>query len=100
MVADIFYPIFILKITVLVCFLQKKLGTSPQPGHLPERPGGLTAPPIPQAAKKKNKKKTMRTYFSWIIPCLLLVILSFTWLTSLYSLVKLIKSRFYSAKLS
>ena len=57
MVADIFYPIFILKITVLVCFLQKKLGTSPQPGHLPERPGGLTAPPIPQAAKKKNKKK-------------------------------------------
>ena len=57
MVADIFYPIFILKITVLVCFLQKKLGTSPQPGHLPERPGGLTAPPIPQAEKKKKQKK-------------------------------------------
>ena len=57
MVADIFYPIFILKITVLVCFLQKKLGTSPQPGHLPERPGGLTAPPIPHAEKKKKKKK-------------------------------------------
>ena len=62
MVADIFYPIFILKITVLVCFLQKKLGTSPQPGHLPERPGGLTAPPIPQAAKKM-----VCPYFSWII---------------------------------
>ena len=57
MVADIFYPIFNLKITVLVCFIQKKLGTSPQSGHLPEPPGGLTAPPIPQAAKKKNKKK-------------------------------------------
>ena len=57
MVADIFYPIFILKIIVLVCFLQKKLGTSPQPGHLPERPGGLTAPTIPQAAKKKKQKK-------------------------------------------
>ena len=47
MVADIFYPIFNLKITVLVRFIQKKLGTSPQSGHLPEPPGGLTAPPIP-----------------------------------------------------
>ena len=90
MVADIFYPIFNLKITVLVCFIQKKLGTSPQSGHLPEPPGGLTAPPIPQAAKKKTKKKTVGIYLSWIIPCLLLVILGFTWLTSLYSFVRLI----------
>ena len=70
MVADIFYPIFILKITVLVCFLQKKLGTSPQPGHLPERPGGLTAPPIPQAAKKKKQKKNDAPIFFLAFPLL------------------------------
>ena len=58
MVADIFYPIFTLKITVLACFIQEKqknLGASSPPGHLPGPPGGVTAPPIPQAEKKKKK---------------------------------------------
>ena len=59
MVADIFYPIFTLKITVLACFIQEKqknLGASSPPGHLPGPPGGLTAPPlpIPPAAKKND----------------------------------------------
>ena len=50
MVADIFYPIFTLKITVLVSFIQEKqknLGASSPPGHLLGPPGGLTAPPPP-----------------------------------------------------
>ena len=60
MVADIFYPIFTLNITVLASFIQEKqknLGASSPPGHLPGPPGGLTAPPpptIPPAAKKKR----------------------------------------------
>ena len=59
MVADIFYPIFTLKITVLACFIQEKqknLGASSPPGHLPGPPGGLTAPPppYPQLQKKND----------------------------------------------
>ena len=69
MVADIFYPIFTLKITVLACFIQEKqknLGASSPPGHLPGPPGGLTAPPTPPYPQLQ--KKTMRPYFFWIIP--------------------------------
>ena len=50
MVADIFYPIFTLKIPVLASFIQEKqknLGASSPPGQLPGPPGGLTAPPPP-----------------------------------------------------
>ena len=55
MVADIFYPILTLKITVLALFYTKKRsGASPPPEHHPGTPGGLTAPPIPPAAKKKK----------------------------------------------
>ena len=55
MVADIFYPILTLKITVLALFYTKKRsGASPPPEHHPGPPGGLTAPPIPPAAKKKR----------------------------------------------
>ena len=62
MVADIFYLMFTLKITVLAYFIQKKKsGTSPPPEHHPGPPGCLTAPPIPLAAKKKQK--TMHPYF-------------------------------------
>ena len=52
MVTDIFYPILTLKVTVLACFMKKKIGALPLPGNLPGPPGGLTAPPIPPAAKK------------------------------------------------
>ena len=53
MVVNIFYPIFTLKITILACLIQKKIGG---PGHTrasPCTPGGLTAPPIPETAKKQ-----------------------------------------------
>ena len=58
MVADIFYPIFTLKITVLACFIQEKqknLGASSPPGHLPGPPGGLTAPPPHTPSCKKKR---------------------------------------------
>ena len=64
MVADIFCPIFTLKVTVLACLIQKKKIALPPPGHQPGPPGGLTSPPIPPTAKK-----TMCPYFFWIIPC-------------------------------
>ena len=35
-------------------FYIKLPGASPPPEHHPGHPGGLTAPPIPQAAKKKR----------------------------------------------
>ena len=65
MVADIFYPILTLKITVLACFIQKKIG-----GLAPNRASPWTpwwsysSPHTPS-----YKKKTMRPYFFWIIPC-------------------------------
>ena len=59
MIADILYPIFTLKITVLAYLIQKNRG----PEHHHGRPGGLTAPPIPPAAEKM-----MRPYSLWIIP--------------------------------
>ena len=57
MIADIFYPILTLKITVLACFIRKKetkllVGFSPTPstGHHPGHSGELTAPPRPPVA--------------------------------------------------
>ena len=54
MIADIFYPIFTLMITVLSCFIWKKLfgGFAPMssPGDHPGPPGGLKAHPRPPAA--------------------------------------------------
>ena len=47
MVADIFYPIFTLRITMLAYFIQKKkkkMGALPPPEHHFAPPGGLTAP--------------------------------------------------------
>ena len=46
MVADIFYPIFTLRITLLAYFIQKKkkMGALPPPEHHFAPPGGLTAP--------------------------------------------------------
>ena len=59
MVADIFYLMFTLKITVLAYFIQKKKsGTSPPPEHHPGPPGWLTAPPHTPSCKKK-----MHPYF-------------------------------------
>ena len=43
-------------------FYIKLPGASPPPEHHPGPHGGLTAPPIPQAAKKM-----VCPYFSWII---------------------------------
>ena len=68
MVTDIFYPILTLKVTVLACFMQKNFGALPLPGNLPGPHGGLTAPPIPPAAKKM-----MCSYFLWILPMLLMI---------------------------
>ena len=53
MIADIVYPIFTLKITVLACFIQKKnRGPCPhQAVHHLGPPGGLAAPLIPPGAK-------------------------------------------------
>ena len=72
MVADIFYPIFTLKITILACYVQKRiLGSLPPPEHHLWPPGGLTAPPILPAGKNKQ---TMCPYFFWIIPCHMILI--------------------------
>ena len=73
MVADIFYPIFTLKITVLACFIQEKqknLGASSPPGHLPGPPGGLTAPPTPPPPPHTPscKKKRCAHIFSGLSP--------------------------------
>ena len=59
MVVNIFYPIFTLKITILACLIHththtKKMGVLPHTRASPCTPGGLTAPPIPQTAKKNN----------------------------------------------
>ena len=53
MIADIFYPIFTVMITVLVCFIQKKniwgLCTHAFTRALHWTPGGLQLPPKPPA---------------------------------------------------
>ena len=55
MVADIFYPIFTLKITVLACFVQKQTnvgGFAPTMAS-PWTPWWAYSSPIPPAAKKR-----------------------------------------------
>ena len=72
MIADIFYPTFILAITVLSCFIQKKLfgGFAPTPSTSC-RPGpGVTAPPRPPAAIVFGFAKNRCTHiFSALSPC-------------------------------
>ena len=66
MVADIFYPILTLKITVLACFIQKKdRGPRPHQSITLDPLVDLQLPPYPQLQKKT---KTMCPYFFWIIP--------------------------------
>ena len=56
MIADIFYPIFTLTITILACFKRKKVklfrgfSLKRSPRHRPRPTGGLTAPPRPPAS--------------------------------------------------
>ena len=60
MVVDIFYPLLTLKITILACFIQKKIwGLTPPPPR-PPRPSPWTPwwaysyLPYPQLQKKNN----------------------------------------------
>ena len=51
MIADIFYPIFILTITILACFMRKKklfrgFAPTPSPGHYPGPPEGFQLLPL------------------------------------------------------
>ena len=70
MIADIFYPIFTLTITVLAYFMQKNcLGFLPSPRHCPGPPGGLTAPLRPPAVIVFGLAKSRCTHiFSVLSP--------------------------------
>ena len=54
MIADIFYPIFTITVTNLVCFIRKKtklfggFAPTPSPRHHPGSPAGLQLPRDPQ----------------------------------------------------
>ena len=56
MIADIFYPIFILTITILACFIRRKskivqgFAYTLSPRHRPGPPAGLNAPLRPTAS--------------------------------------------------
>ena len=66
MIADIFYHIFTLKITILACLMQKKIknwGPRRCQGIFLDPLVGLKLPPYPQF-----QKTTMCPYFFWIIP--------------------------------
>ena len=52
MVADIFCPIFTLKVTVLACLIQKKKLPFPPSGHQPGPLVDLHLPQYPQLQKK------------------------------------------------
>ena len=76
MMADICYPIFTLKITVLafsVLYIKKELfggfAPTPSPRHRPRPPGELTAPPDPPPHLQwfLASPKTNALYFSCII---------------------------------
>ena len=54
MVADIFYPILTLKITVLACFIQKKLGASPPTRASPWTPWWVYSSPHTPSCKKND----------------------------------------------
>ena len=69
MIADIFYPIFTLTITVLACFIrEKKLFEvfAPTPSTSCRRGPGVTAPP--SCNRFWLCQKPMRPYFFCIIP--------------------------------
>ena len=71
MVADIFYPIFTLRITMLAYFIQKK-----------KKNGGLTPTRASLctpwwAYSSPLRKKMIRPYFFWIIPWQHIVVTSY-----------------------
>ena len=76
MIADIFYPILTLKITVLAYFIRKKetklfVGFSPTPstGHHPGHSGGsLQQPPDPQLQSYLASPKTDAPIFFLYYP--------------------------------
>ena len=71
MIADIFYPIFTLTITVLACFIQKNcLGLLPSPRHCPGPLEVLQLPQTPSCNRFWLGQKLMRPYFFCIIPWL------------------------------
>ena len=68
MVADIFYPILTLKITVLVCFIQKKFGgLTPRQSITLDPLVGLQLPHT-LSCKQKTKKKRCVHIFSGLSP--------------------------------
>ena len=78
MIADIFYPIFILTTTILVCFIRKKnclggFAPTSSPRYCPGSPGGRGAysspPPDPSCNCFWLCQKPMQPYFFCIIPC-------------------------------
>ena len=76
MIADIFYPIFILTITILACFIQRKkklfvgLAPTPSTGHHPGHSGELTDPPQTPAAILFGFSKTDAPIFFLYYPLL------------------------------
>ena len=74
MIAGIFYPTFILTITILACFIWKKklfggFAPTPSPKHCPGSPGVLTAPPKLPAAIAFGLAKNWCTHiFSVLSP--------------------------------
>ena len=79
MIADIFYPIFTLTITVSACFIRKKtktktklfggLAPTPSPRHRPGPSGRCTAPERPPAAIIFGFAKNRGTHlFSVLFP--------------------------------
>ena len=69
MIADIFFPIFTLKNTVLACFIRKKkklfggFAPTPSPGHHPGPPGGFQFPPGPHLQSFLGFPKTNASIF-------------------------------------
>ena len=74
MIADVFYPIFPLMITILACFVRKKktklfVGFAPMPstGHHPGHSGELTALPRPSAAILFGFSKTRCAHIFYLL---------------------------------
>ena len=68
MIADIFYPIFTVRIIVLPRYIQKNcLQFSLSPRHCPGPPGGLTAPPRPPAAIVFGLAKSRCTHIFFVL---------------------------------
>ena len=83
MIADIFYPIFTLTITVLACFVQKLVwGFCLHQGITVDLLEGLQLPQTPSCNRFWFGQKPMRLYFFCIIPwldeykCYLLLVIS------------------------